>query len=126
MEDNVGASRGDAKVTPPYTSFPSLKTLLKNLKEHTIPRRIDRSVLGNSFSNAVGSQLLTALKFLGLTNAANEPTEALEPLVHEFGTEEWKTSLRMVLETAYPPLFDLNLETASAAQFNERFRSAYL
>ncbi|MGC9954779.1 MAG: DUF5343 domain-containing protein [Rhizomicrobium sp.] len=115
----------EVKATPPYTSFPSFKTLLKNLKEHGIPTRIDRSVLGGSFSNAVGSQLLTALKFLELTDDNNQPTKNLKPLVDELGTEEWKTSLLIVLEAAYPPLFALNLENASAAQFNERFRSAY-
>ncbi len=115
----------EIKVTPPYTSFPSFKTLLSKLKEHGIPARIDRSVLGNSFSNAVGSQILTCLKFLGLTDDDNQPTKLLKPLVDEYGTEDWKSSLRIVLEQSYPSLFALNLENASASQFNERFRSAY-
>lgn len=114
------------KATAPYTSFPSLKTLVKNLKEHGLPSRVDRSVLGNSFSNAVGSQLLTALKFLSLTGTDNEPTGDLENLVKTFGTDEWKDVLEKVLRKSYAPLFTLDLNSASPAQFNEKFRGAYL
>jgi hypothetical protein len=121
MSDNATSS----KATPPYTSFPSFKTLLKNLKEHGMPSRVDRSVLGSSFSNAVGSQLLTALKFLTLTGADNHPTDDLELLVHTFGTDDWKGALEAVLRKSYAPLFSLDLDSASPNQFNEKFRSAY-
>ena len=113
------------RVTPPYTSYSSLKTLLKNLKEHGVPSRIDRSVLGNSFSNAVGSQILTALKFLTLVDASSHPLPKMTDLVSAYGTEAWATKLRGVLSSAYDVLFRINLETASPSQFNERFRAVY-
>lgn len=123
MEQNVHGTKEGA--TPPYTSFSSLKTLIKNLKENGLPSRIDRSVLGNSFSNAVGSQLLTALKFLRLIDGQNHPTSDLKDLVEAHGTDQWAGALQNIIRSAYGPLFQLNLETASPAQFNERFRTAY-
>jgi hypothetical protein len=122
--DNAKKERVD-RATAPYTSFPSFKTFVKNLKEHGLPSRIDRSVLGNSFSNAVGSQILTALKFLLLTDGNSNPTEALKALVKSYGADDWPVALTAVVKKAYQPLFQINLETASPNQFNERFRDAY-
>lgn len=115
------AGRG---TSAPYTSFPSMKTLVKSLKEHGVPGRIDRSVLGN-FSGAVGSQLMTAMKFLRLTDAGGHPTEELKSLASAYGTDDWPGTLGGVVRDAYQPIFQLNLETASPSQFNEAFRRAY-
>lgn len=110
--------------TPPYIAFQTIKTILKDFKEHGMPGRIDRSVLTN-FSGAVIGQVLPALKFLGLTNNDGEPTNWLVELKDAYGTDQWGGALEKVLRHAYGPLFTLNLQTATPSQFNERFKAAY-
>lgn len=111
--------------TPPYVSWPSVKNALSIFKEHDLPERIDRSVLRN-FSGSVGSQLLTAFRFLRLTDANNFATEAMRALVDSVGTDKWQETLRGIIKSAYGPIFDdLNLAVASPAQFNEKFRNTY-
>jgi hypothetical protein len=122
MADTEDATR--KRAAPPYVSYPSLKTMVGGFKQNGLPGRIDRSVLGN-FSGAVGGQLLTALKFLHLVGSDGEPTIALEVLIAAHGTDDWPAKLGEVIRAAYGPLFQLNLQTASPAQFNERFRAVY-
>ena len=91
----MSENKTEAKATAPYTSFSSLKTLFKNLKEHGIPTRIDRERAGREFFSQCRGKLcisLTAMKFLSLTDGNNQPTSALKPLVDELGTEDWKSS----------------------------------
>jgi len=109
---------------PPYVSFPTLKTLLKSFQEHGPPGRVDRTVLP-TFSGSVAGQLIPALRFLGLIDPANHPTDLLRALVSDYGTDAWPSSLKMVLESAYTPLDKLNLQTASPSQFDEAFTKAY-
>lgn len=113
-----------AKVSPPYTSFMSLKTLISGLKEHGVPARIDRSVLTN-FSGAVGSQIITALRFLRLINGDNHPGDRFHTLVSAYGTDTWRAELEGVIREAYEPLFALDLQTATPALFNEKFKKTY-
>jgi hypothetical protein len=110
--------------TAPYPAFQTLKTLAKQMKEHSVPSRIDRSVL-TSFSGAVGSQVITMLKFLGLTEEDSSPTLRLKALVEAYDTDAWPAALGDVVRNAYRPMFQLNLETASPNQFNEHFRKTY-
>lgn len=115
---------GKSSAAPPYIAFQTLKTLAGSMKENGVPARIDRSVLRN-FSGAVGGQLLTALKFLGLTEPNGTPTDELRALVEAHGTDTWQAVLGATIEAAYDPLFELDLRQASPAQFMERFRQAY-
>lgn len=116
----------DAKVlSAPYTAFSSIRTALKQMKEHGIPNRIDRSVLTN-FSGAVSSQVMTALKFLGLTDSEGRPREALAPLVAACEDEKsWPGALSPVIRSAYAPMFEQDLEKLSPSQFNELFKRSY-
>lgn len=109
---------------PPYTAFQSIKTMLAQFKEHALPDRIDRSVLTN-FSGAVGSQILTALKFLRLTDNLGHPTKAMKSLVAAYGTDDYPETLKTVLQEAYAPIFELNLATCSPSQFFEKFKRTY-
>lgn len=109
---------------PPYVSFQSVKTALAQFKEHATPDRIDRSVLTN-FSGAVGGQILTAFRFLGLTDDAGHSTDVLKALVSAHGTDGWPPALARVVRAAYNPLFSINLETCSPGQFTEKFRNTY-
>ena len=96
------AKDAEAKLLPPYVSFQSVKTALAQFKEHATPDRIDRSVL-TKFSGAIGGQILTAFRFLGLTDANGHSTDALRDLVKAFGTDAWPEALAQVLKKAYAP-----------------------
>jgi hypothetical protein len=124
MNDAGNTNGNKATLTPPYTSFPTIKTLLKSFQEHGTPGRIDRSVLTN-FSGSVGAQIIPALRFLRLIDAANIPTESLKTLVAVVGTEQWSEELLAVLRETYAPLWKLDLQTASPSQFDELFTKSY-
>jgi hypothetical protein len=112
------------RVAPPYVAYPTFKNMLSGFKEHVLPARIDRTVLSN-FSGIVGSQLLTALRFLDLIDGQNHPKPGLRVLVDAYGTDKWSAELTKVLQSAYGPMFDLDLTAASPGQFNERFSKTY-
>jgi hypothetical protein len=110
--------------TPPYVSFKTVKTLIQELDEHGIPARLDRSVL-TRFSGTVRTQLMTALRFLGLINDEGIPTDRLAMLVGHYGDGAWPPALRDVLVSAYRPLFQLDLINATPSQFVEKFKASY-
>lgn len=109
---------------PPYIAFQTLKTLLQNMKVDGVPGRIDKTMLRN-FSGAVASQLITALKFLGLTDGDGHPTPILRDLIHAYGTDDWPSALASVIKDAFAPIFALNLETATPGQFTEKFGTVF-
>ena len=97
---------------------------MEDLHSHgVLPQRIDRSVL-NRFSGGVGNQLMTALRFLGLVDADDRPTDSLRSLVDAFGSDEqWQAALQAVIREAYVPVVAVGLESATPAQFVEAFRT---
>lgn len=109
---------------PPYIAFQTLKTLLQNMKADGVPGRIDKTMLRN-FSGAVASQLITALKFLNLTNGDGVPTTQMRDLVSAYGSEDWPVVLGSVIKAAFSPIFALNLETATPGQFTEKFGDVF-
>jgi Family of unknown function (DUF5343) len=110
--------------TPPYTSYRTFKTFIEDLHEHGVPSRIDRSVL-TRFSGVVGTQLMHALRFLGLIEDNGRPTERLKGLVKAHGTGSWSERLLELLRQEYAPMFAIDLETATPSHFNEAFRKAF-
>jgi Family of unknown function (DUF5343) len=110
--------------TPPYTSYRTFKTFIEDLHEHGVPSRIDRSVL-TRFSGVVGTQLMHALRFLGLIEDDGRPTERLKGLVKAHGTANWSERLLELLGHEYAPMFAIDLETATPSHFNEAFRKAF-
>jgi Family of unknown function (DUF5343) len=110
--------------TPPYTSYRTFKTFIEDLHEHGVPSRIDRSVL-TRFSGVVGTQLMHALRFLGLIEDDGRPTERLKGLVKVHGTGSWSERLLELIGHEYAPMFAVDLETATPSHFNEAFRKAF-
>jgi hypothetical protein len=104
--------------------YPSFKTLIGELHEHGVPSRVDRSVL-RRFSGIIGSQLLTALRFLRLIDDHSHPTARLTELVAASGTPEWGPKMISVLQEEYAPLFGLDLGNATASHFDETFRKSF-
>ena len=109
---------------PPYTSYRTFKTFIEDLHAHGVPSRIDRSVL-TRFSGVVGTQLMHALRFLGLIEDDGRPTERLKGLVKAHGTGSWTEKLLELLGHEYAPMFAIDLETATPSHFNEAFRKAF-
>src|SRR5277367_891243 len=120
----VMLERARSSGTPPYTSYRTFKTFIEDLHEHGVPSRIDRSVL-TRFSGVVGTQLMHALRFLGLIEADGRPTERLKGLVKAHGTGSWSEKLLERLRQEYEPLFAIDLETATPSHFNQAFRGAF-
>jgi Family of unknown function (DUF5343) len=110
--------------TAPYTSYRTFKTFIEDLGEHGVPSRIDRSVL-TRFSGVVGTQLMHALRFLGLIDDEGRPTQRLRELVIAHGGAEWPGTLSQALEQAYAPIFAIDLETATPSHFSAAFRKAF-
>jgi hypothetical protein len=110
--------------TAPYTSYRTFKTFFEDLGEHGVPSRIDRSVL-TRFSGVVGTQLMHALRFLGLIDEQGRPAQRLRELVIAHGGAEWPGTLSQALEQAYAPIFAIDLETATPSHFSAAFRKAF-
>jgi len=110
--------------TPPYTSYRTFKTFIHDLREHGVPSRIDRSVL-TRFSGVVGTQLMHALRFLGLIEDHGRPTQRLKELANAYGAAHWPEKLSELLRQEYAPMFAIDLETATPSHFNEAFRKAF-
>ena len=90
----------------------TFKTFIEDLHEHGVPSRIDRSVL-TRFSGVVGTQLMHALRFLGLIEDDGRPTERLKELVKAHGTANWSERFLELLGHEYAPMFAIDLETAT-------------
>ena len=119
-----GSEQAKSVRTPPYTSYRTFKTFIQDLREHGVPSRIDRSVL-TRFSGVVGTQLMHALRFLGLIEDQGRPTQRLKELVNAHGAGHWPEKLLELLRQEYAPMFAIDLETATPSHFNEAFRKAF-
>ncbi len=124
IETNSNASGGAGQRIPPYISFKTLTTFAEDQKQHGMPARIDRSVLTH-FSGGVGTQLIVALKFLGLIDSDGNSTEALRQLVDAYGTDGWPRELATVISRAYGPVVALDLASLTPKQFHEVFTNNY-
>jgi hypothetical protein len=116
--------RARSSGTPPYTSYRTFKTFIEDLHEHGVPSRIDRSVL-TRFSGIVGTQLMHALRFLGLIEDDGRPTPRLKELMKAHGAGHWAEKFLELLRQEYAPMFAIDLETATPSHFNEAFRRAF-
>lgn len=121
MADEKAAKQAPA--VPPYLSFKTFKTFIDSLKVG-IPTRIDRTVL-SSMSGAVQSQLMAALRYLGLVTAHSVTTVQLASLVNSEGAE-YERILTTILKEGYPFLFggEFDLMRATTGQMEEAFRKA--
>lgn len=109
---------------PPYTSYKTFRTLIDDLRTHGVPSHIDRDVL-KRFSGSVGTQLMTALRFLKLISDANEPEAALEALVEAKEPDQWKKALGSTLKASYGDIMALDLKRATPMALSKEFKERY-
>ena len=106
---------------PPYIAYRTFSNFLRELRARGLPARIDRSVMAHK-SGTVQSQLLLALRYLGLIKESGQPTQRLKRLL-ESDHPERRAVLHEALEASYSFVFSpgFGLETATSHQAEELF-----
>lgn len=117
---HMDESKKELSSTPPYVAYRTFKNFLATLSA-AIPSRIDKSVL-IGHSGGTQTQLIHALRYLGLIDAKGAPTDKLPTLVKAEGAV-YATALREVLNAAYPFISEVQLRTATQKQLEEAFAS---
>lgn len=110
---------------PAYVPFQTFLNFLGKL-EQGVPHRIDRSFLNRYYSGAMGSQLITSLRFLGLVEGEdNRTTAALERLVQEQASR--KQLIAQLHHERYQPIFSNvgDLAKATHLQLEQAFKQIY-
>jgi hypothetical protein len=115
-------------LAPPYLSWKTFSGYLKSLAQG-IPDPIDPS--GMLTLNGSNRRLvMNALRYLKLVDGKDYKAKELQPLVEAMAKEDAnqkKTSLRAMLEKAYPFLFQgFDLGTSTPAAFGKKFSEAGL
>ncbi len=93
----------------PYLPFRTFQSALESL-EHGIPKKLDRT-MWPSQSGLVQSQILMALRFLGLVDAEDTPTDLLHELVTK--KDARANLLESLIIAAYPDIVDHDLTKMS-------------
>lgn len=113
------------KPLPPYVSYRTFRNFIDGL-QLGIPGRIDRSYWGEMYSGSSGTQLMTALRFLGLIDGYGTPMPRLEQLVSTRGSQR-SDILKQMGFGAYDFLVGRSLDpqVATYAQLEKAFYNTY-
>ena len=113
------------KTLPPYVSYRTFRNFVDGLQAG-MPSRIDRSYWGSMYSGSSGTQLMTALRFLGLIDYSGVPTTRMRQLVSAQGSQR-SDILKQIAHGAFNFLADKSLDPkiATYAQIEEAFHSYY-
>ncbi len=115
----------DRKRLPPYISYRTFRNFIDGL-EQRVPARIDRSYWGDTLSGSTGTQLMAALRFLGLIDVNGRPTEQLKPLVTAKG-EQRIEFLKQIAQEAFAFVLQSSFDPQSAtySQLQEVFNYTF-
>jgi hypothetical protein len=113
------------KHLPPYVSYRTFRNFVDRLQQR-LPSRIDRSYWGDLLSGSSGTQLMAALRFLGLIDANGKPLERLKALVVARGEPRNKL-MREMASNAFEFVLSshLDLESATYSQLQEVFHNTF-
>jgi len=113
------------KSLPPYVSYRTFRNFVDGL-QLGIPARIDRSYWGDRYSGSTGTQLMTALRFLGLIDSNGMPMTRLRQLVSAKGAQRPEI-LKQIAYTSFDFLSAriLDPQVATYAQLEEAFYNTY-
>jgi len=113
------------KSLPPYVSYRTFRNFVDGL-QLGIPARIDRSYWGDRYSGSTGTQLMTALRFLGLIDGNGIPTTRLRQLASAKGAQR-SDILKQIAYTSFDFLSERSLDpqVATYAQLEEAFYNTY-
>lgn len=114
------------KRLPPYISYRTFQNFLERLQKGGIPSRIDRSYWSDLLSGSTGTQLMSALRFMGLIDTNDIPTSRLRLLVQAKGAQRAEV-LRQITSGAFSFVLQESFDSQSAtyAQLEEVFRSTF-
>ncbi len=106
---------------PMYVSYATLTTVLVWIKEMKVtPTQLDRTLWGPKFAGSTGVQLMSGLRFLGLTNGSNNnPTPLLDKLART-DKDGRNAQMQELLKKAYGVDFVNGLPAASPQIVNEQ------
>ncbi|HKO56225.1 MAG TPA: hypothetical protein VJ276_10130, partial [Thermoanaerobaculia bacterium] len=125
VENELPQGRGP-KTTAPYTSFATFKNFLTGLRASGgVPIVVDNSVYGN-MSGGSRSQLRAAVRFLGLVDDQNKPTEAMHQAV--IATQDaaaWSNFVMELLNEHYAPIVNHPLINTTPAALRKEFEAAF-
>ena len=122
MTEEMSPSRTrERAMAPPYVSFSTFRSLLDWLESEGVPLRYDRSFWQDKFSGSTGTQLTSALRFLGLLEH-DRPLPALERLA-QAPAEMRRSLLADLLVEAYGPVPFDELPRATPAMVRGWFGS---
>ena len=113
------------KHLPPYVSYRTFRNFTDRLQQQ-MPSRIDRSYWSDMLSGSTGTQLMAAIRFLGLIDGNGKPMDLLKMLVAARGEQR----AQLLQEIAYDAFgfvlrSSLELESATYAQLEEVFHNAF-
>ena len=119
-------TESNRKRLPPYISYRTFYNFIDWLQHDGIPARIDRSFWGQRFSGSNGTQLVAALRFLGLVDNNNVPSPRLRQLISAKDNQR-SDVLRQICTDAYLFLLGSSFEPqqATSAQLEELFHAVY-
>ncbi len=107
------------KTVPVYLSFKTFQSALQSLRNHGLPNTLDRSAFG-SRSGAEQTQILSAFRFLGLSDDKDRTQESLRALVKvQENSNEEKQQIAALLKERYANAIALNLEAATPTQLEK-------
>ena len=115
----------DRKSLPPYVSYRTFRNFIDGL-HMGMPSRIDRSYWGERLSGSNGTQLMTALRFLGLIDSDGIPQTRLRQLISARGTQRSEI-LKQIAYTTFSFLAERSLDPQAAtySQLEEAFYNTY-
>lgn len=117
--EETGEAAGAVR-TPPYISFQTFLTFLKELKTNGLPPQIDKSVMAK-MSFGQQNQMKMALRSLSLMEA-DKPTARLRALVDALETPGFDDLMLELMRETYPYVFALDLMEATPTMFADAFK----
>ncbi len=96
----------DETLFPVYLSFRTFLGVIDNLRENGLPSQVDKSIFA-SRSGSDQSQIMSALRFLGLIDEDHKTQQDLERLVgSKANSQEEKQVFSEILKKRYAKIFD--------------------
>jgi hypothetical protein len=115
-------SAGPDKPIPAYIPWETFKGFIGHLKATVVPSHIDKSMMPAEMPALTRGQVQTALKFLGLVDLAGQVRQPLRTLVGAYDTDGWPNAVKVMIQEPYSEIIgDLNINTATPQQVDERF-----
>src|SRR6266571_880195 len=106
---------------PPYISFRTLLNLIERMADQGVPRRIDRSFL-TGLSGGYQTQVMAALRFLGLMSEDGDVQPALLDLINQ--PKVRKDLMGQILRARYAEAVQLGEQNATQAELEAEFKKS--